>query len=269
MPPKTIDEVILELERIIEHCITTKNKAGYFAALYHNVTCQVREGIANGDFEDGKRMERLDVLFANRYIAAWHAHSNKTTLSQSWNAAFQQVSKWPVLALQHLLLGINAHINLDLGIAAVETMTNDDIDKLRRDFTRINTILSSLLLDVMKDIQRISPLSSILGLHAANGKSMLINFTIESARDGAWCFAEELFLLLKNHEDYRSLIKKRDDEIGRLGQNLSQTKGLLRITAIVIRLFEWNNAAKVIRVLRASKKKKFGEVEVKEKEKKK
>src|SRR5947207_2335420 len=117
----TIDEIILELEQIIDHCIKTKNKAGYFAALYHNVTCHVKTGIANGDFEDGARMERLDVIFASRYIDAWHAFNNKTPLSQSWNIAFQQVSKWPTLVLQHLLLGINAHINLDLGIAAVET----------------------------------------------------------------------------------------------------------------------------------------------------
>lgn len=256
MQAKTIEEVIIRLEAIIDECIATKNKAGYFAALYHKVTCAVLEGIRKNDFEDGERMARLDVIFANRYLAAWHASGKKAPMSQSWHAAFGQTKKFSTLVLQHLLLGINAHINLDLGIAAVETVPDEDISVLRRDFVRINTLLSSLLLDVLKDIQRVSPLSSILGLHARNGKSMLINFTIESARDGAWCFAEELSLPAINRTE---LIQERDAEIAKLGTNLSSTKGLLRITALIIRLFEWNNTAKVIEVLRDSRKTKLNE----------
>lgn len=256
MQAETIEEVIIQLEAIIDECIKTKNRAGYFAALYHKVTCAVLEGIRKNEFEDRERMARLDVLFANRYIAAWHASKKKSSMSKSWRAAFEQTKKRSTLVLQHLLLGINAHINLDLGIAAVETMNGEEISVLRRDFVRINTLLSSLLLDVLKDIQRVSPLSSILGLHARNGKSMLINFTIESARDGAWCFAEELSVLVPGGADF---VNKRDGEIAKLGLNLSTSKGLLKITTLVIRLFEWNNPAKVIAVLRASHKTKFNE----------
>lgn len=48
---------------------------------------------------------------------------------------------WRPLILQHLLLGINAHINLDLGIAAAQTSPGDDLPDLRNDFVEINRVL--------------------------------------------------------------------------------------------------------------------------------
>lgn len=254
MISSTIDDVIARLEEIIAECTSQKNPAGYFAALYFKVTCAVRDGIRKGEFEDNARMEKLDVVFAQRYVDAWDAWKEKGVVSASWNVAFNQTKKTMTIALQHLLLGMNAHINLDLGIAAAGFIEFGQDPSLRRDFIRINTILSSLMLDVLKDIQRISPLLSLLGLHAQNARSMLINFTIESARDGAWCFAEEL---AAKDADQVSFIKKRDQDIQSLGLNLVSSKGLMRITLLVIRLFEWNNPAKVIEALKGSAKTKF------------
>ena len=255
MNSTSIDTVISQLEEIIEECIREKNKAGYFTALYYKVTCRVKEAMLKGEFEDNTRMERLDTLFAKRYIDAWKAWRNKEPLTLSWQIAFSQAKQPLTLVLQHMLLGVNAHINLDLGIAAAETCRDEDIHAMRRDFVRINAILNAVFLDVIKDVQRVSPMSSFLGFHSRNKQSMLINFTIEVARDGAWCFAEELWHA--KEEDKTNLIAERDKEIFRLGQNLSTTNGLLRLTAAIVRLFEWNNAAKVINVLREGRKVKF------------
>lgn len=260
MKTESIDQIIVELEAIVNKCIASRNSAGYFAALYYKVTCSIRDSILKGEFEDDARMEKLDIVFARRYIDAWHSWQNRKKPTVSWEVAFAQTRKPLTLILQHLLLGINAHINLDLGIATTYVMDDQNRASLRRDFVRINDILSSLLLDVLKDIQRISPLSSLLGLHARNSKSMLINFTIESARDGAWCFAQDLSNL--RDTEYTAFLNERDKEINRLGANLVATKGLLRFTSLVIRLFEWNNPAKVINVLKSSSKTKFNETAV-------
>src|SRR6202008_4811607 len=98
----------------------TGDRAGYFAALYYKVTSRVRDGIHNGEFEDGARMEKLDVLFASRYLDAYTKWRNGQQPSLSWQTAFESTKRSSVLVLQHLLLGMNAHINLDLGIAAAE-----------------------------------------------------------------------------------------------------------------------------------------------------
>ena len=67
-PAETIDGVIGKLDQIIDWSYTTKSRLGYFAALYRKVTIKVKEGIEEDFFEDGERMERLDVIFANRSL---------------------------------------------------------------------------------------------------------------------------------------------------------------------------------------------------------
>jgi hypothetical protein len=70
MAPRTITEVIAAIDEIVRLCEQKRNRAGYFAALYKRMTIAVGEGIRANAFEDGARMERLDVVFAQRYLSA-------------------------------------------------------------------------------------------------------------------------------------------------------------------------------------------------------
>lgn len=244
----TIDEVITQLEAIIDRSIREKDKAGYFAALYHRVTCRVRDGVVNGDFEDNPRMEKLDVLFANRYIHAWHQWKDNGKPTDSWVVAFGATKKRMNILLQHLFLGMNAHINLDLAIASVETMNGADIKALRKDFYGINTVLAAMIYEVVHEINRVSPVMSLLGLHATNYNQMLMQFTIDIARDGAWCFAEELSEQ-EQQQAYAAFIVERDKKINKLGESILHPSGLMKITLLFVKLFEWWNPAKVINAL--------------------
>ena len=253
-PAKTIDQVIEQLEALIEHCIANKDRLGYFAALYHKVTVRVKEGIANKEFDDGARMERLDVIFANRFLEAVYQYQNKKQPSACWLAAFQAAQRRSPLVLQHLLLGMNAHINYDLGIAAVNTVGTQDIQTIRSDFNSINTIIGSLIFEVLSELNRVSPLLSLFGLHAGN-PSILIQFSITNARDGAWSFAEDLGGKQSNQPAYQNCMATRDDTIEKLGQSLIKQKGLLRLTRWIIHLFEWKDPAKVTRAFYGYQKK--------------
>jgi len=248
MLPTTIEEVISELERIMDECERGNNSLGYFTALYHKVTCRVRDGIANNEFEDGQRVAHLDVTFANRYIQAWREYESGSTPTASWLVSFTARSKRGTIALQHLLLGINAHINLDLGIAAAEVAKSKDLADIRKDFAAINGILAMLTGDVMSVLRRISPLLSLLGLHQSRYNSILIQFSISNARDGAWCFAEDLFHAT---DSYNQIIEARDKSISDLANGIVHATGLLKVTLWLIRLFEWHKPARIIRELRS------------------
>ena len=113
---------------------------GYFAVLYHRMTKAILEGIENGSFQDGARMQRLDTIFANRYLKAWHAYTANQPCSRSWKKAFDACRGDKLTVIQHLLLGINTHINLDLGIAAAETSPGEAIHDLEQDFLKINQL---------------------------------------------------------------------------------------------------------------------------------
>ncbi len=88
-----IDDVISVLEDIIRESIEKNDSLGYFAALYQQVTIKVKEGIENNFFEDGPRMEKLDVVFAKRYIDAYNNWENKHPVTQSWEKAFTLAQK--------------------------------------------------------------------------------------------------------------------------------------------------------------------------------
>lgn len=89
-------------------------------------------------------MERLDVFFANRYLEAVQQWKAKKQPSGPWASAFTATKKPTVILLQQLLLGMNAHINYYLGIAAVDAAAGKDIQSLHKDFISINTIIGSL-----------------------------------------------------------------------------------------------------------------------------
>lgn len=256
-PATTIDEVIVTIEKIIADSIQTKNRAGYFAALYLKVTNSVKNGVVKGQFQNGPRMEELDVVFANRYLKAYYQCQNNERPTASWDFAFQELKKSSVLVLEQLLLGMSAHINLDLGIATVQTQANykAPLQDIHNDFDTMNTIIASLTYEALAELDKVSPMLSLLGLHAGDNDSVLIQFSIVNARDGAWCFAEELDG--KTGEDFDACIQERDQNILQVGKSIIGQTGALAFTVWLVHLFEWRNPAKIINALHNNKKKHF------------
>ncbi len=99
---QSIEEVLQRLKSIVESYKSANDSRCYFAELYRQMTQRVSEGINNGAFENGARMEKLDVLFASRYFEAIEAWDSQTC-SQSWKATFSETEKNQISVLQHLL----------------------------------------------------------------------------------------------------------------------------------------------------------------------
>jgi hypothetical protein len=190
--PRTIAEVIGRLEDIIRDCVARRDRAGYFAALYHRVTVAVRDGIAKGAFDDGPRMERLDVIFANRYLAACEQFRAGELPSRAWLRAFCAEDDARLIVLQHLLAGMNAHINLDLGIAAARVAPGAQLAGLEADFNRINEVLARLTPVVEQRIDGISPAFHVLSALAPRLELKMVGFSMERARAEAWQLAQRL-----------------------------------------------------------------------------
>src|SRR5690606_11967194 len=111
--PETIEEVLQELDRIIDQTVAANNFLGIFAYVYRRTTAQIKLAVENKTFEDNARMEKFDVAFANLYLAAYHSYQDRRPLSKSWRTAFDAQSE-RLTSIQHLIMGMNAHINLDL-----------------------------------------------------------------------------------------------------------------------------------------------------------
>ena len=145
MSVQTIDDVVSALDTIVQQSYDQASRLGYFAALYRRVTCAVRDGIAAGRFQNGPLMEKLDVVFASRYLDALATFQAGGKATRSWMLAFRGCDDAGLLILQQLLSGMNAHINLDLGIASAQVSPGDQLPQLKPDFDQINNVLAGLI----------------------------------------------------------------------------------------------------------------------------
>jgi len=232
----TIDEVILLLQQIIIEAKKEKSTKGYFAVLYLKVTQKVKEGIAQNIFENGPRMEKLDVIFANRYIKAYYQYTNNEPASSSWEITFQEADNYWIIVLQHLLLGMNAHINLDLGIAAAQIAPKNEIHSLEKDFNTINAILSSLVVDVERDLTEVWPILTWVLQRIKGIDSLLIDFSMQKAREGAWKYALELAPFDGNESE--KCIKNRDLVIAQKAKLVTNIGWFPVLFFKIMRLFE-------------------------------
>lgn len=186
----TIDEVLDSLDAEIAGAVRDGSRLAYFACLYRLVTRRVKDGIRTGRFEDGPRMERFDVIFANRYLSALAAHREGRRATRSWTSVFTAAESARLIILQHLLLGMSAHINLDLGIAAAELAPGSELPGLEGDFNEINKLLGEMLDDVQVRIARVSPWMGLLDRVGGRSDEEICTFCLRGSRDVAWRSAE-------------------------------------------------------------------------------
>ncbi len=247
-PINTINGVIETLEFIIQYSEKNNDPSGYFAGLYQKVTIRVKEEIENNYFDDGPRMEQFDVLFANRYIDAWIAHKAGTPISACWSKAFELAPDyWPIV-LQHLLLGMNAHINFDLGISAAEVSRGKKLDELHHDFNRINEILSSLIHEVQDNLSVIWPALKYILKWTGKIDDYLVDFSMKLARDGAWKFATEV--AGTNNEELESCFSRRDQRVAQKVSVIIQPGLIASSVLSLVRLTERGTVVEKIRKLR-------------------
>ncbi|KAB7741433.1 hypothetical protein GA707_17975 [Nostocoides sp. F2B08] len=212
----TIDEAIAAMDRRIERALDTGDPRGYFTCVYRSVTARVRDGIRAGEFDDCERMERFDVAFARLYLDAADGFEAGGAVSRSWRVVFDAPPS--ALAVQHVIAGMNAHINLDLGLAAASVQHGEAVADLRDDFERLNDVLAAMI-DRMQDaLTHTAPWTGILDTWGGRVDELVSGWSIEYARGRAWSFAERL--AVAEDGERQSLVASRDERVAAIGEGI-------------------------------------------------
>ncbi|HLT37270.1 MAG TPA: DUF5995 family protein [Enhygromyxa sp.] len=185
MHASTIPEVIAHLQQIVADEAAAQSRLALFPALYCELTQRLAAGLAAGEFREPERIEQVGARFANRYFDALTAYRNGDEPTRSWAVSFEQARSGRLLTIQDLLLGINAHINLDLAIATAE-IGGDRVADLHADFLHVNVLLEDLFDRTQNTLAALSPLLDILDRLGRDGDEWLGNFVLKKARDVAW-----------------------------------------------------------------------------------
>ena len=202
-------------EQLRETARAADGPAGYFPALYARVTDRVVQGIAQDRFDDGARMDEFVARFAGRYLAAARDPSER---ARCWQACWDVATDGSLLIVQHLLLGINAHVNFDLPPTVAELATErGGLADVRGDFDAVNTILAETSTGVLRDLDHVARWTNEV---AALGGGRLFNFSLHRARDEAWRSAQRLVAL--DGDARRTYLEQLDELVSVLAYLITQ-----------------------------------------------
>lgn len=217
-PATTITEVLDRLDEIVTATRAANNPAGYFTYVYRHTTAAVKRAIDAGRFADNARMEAFDVAFANLYLDAWEQRQcGDPCASSAWQLSFDAAGEGKAI-LQHVLLGMNAHINLDLGVAAGRLMAGQELDDLDTDFRLVNDILQEIIDELQERISRVSPLFYLVDKVGKGRDEHLLDFSMRAAREQAWVVAHQVW---SAGEDHAIAVARVDANVARFGNTIS------------------------------------------------
>lgn len=241
-------DVIARLEQIIAWAKENDSPLGYFAALYYKMTLAVRDAVLRGEFENGSRMEQMDVVFARRYFDAFEAWQSGALPSNSWKIAFESVQNNDIAVMQHLLLGMNAHINLDLCISAAAVRQRDAIFGLRKDFMHINHIIQSLTEQTQQQLAKVwLPFSWLDRLFRTEDEGW-VGFSVLAARGASWK-AAQLLAFAPDRAAEQVLIAQLDEQVAFFAQKLQAPPFWLRLPLRFMRYSENGSVRQKIEIL--------------------
>jgi hypothetical protein len=240
----TIEQVLTELDLIIQECVEENNFLAVFAYVYRRTTAKIKEGIEQERFQDNKALEEFDVIFARLFIDAYNDYKADKSIRACWKFAFDN-RYFRTTIMQHLLLGMNAHINVDLAQAADIVNGDRDIGWLKHDFMLVNDLLEELIEEMQERIRRASPLFFLFDWAGGRTDEQIANFSMRKARFASWLVAQKL-AALKAPEAKKACMEEVDRFATKLSQKILRPGGrFLPILISLITVFEKKKMDKI------------------------
>jgi hypothetical protein len=212
-PYRSPDEVVRALEGLERHFHARRDRRGVFATGYLEITRAILRHQRAGGFVDPAWSERYLVCFANLYRVALlrYQEGDTAAVPKAWRIAFDAARTGTGLVIQHLVLGINAHINHDLPLALLEIGIDPDRPARRQDHVTVNQVLEGATPTMKARVAEMyAPVLHRLDRMVGGLDEEATNFSIPRAREHAWTMAVALTAARNEHE--RSLLRQALDE---------------------------------------------------------
>ncbi len=140
---RSLAEVIAGLAALEQEFLARRDRRGVFVSAYLSITRELKCRIEAGRFHDGAWVSRYAVAFADLFRRALAAceSGDRAACPGAWRLALDASAAGAGLAIQDLVLGINAHINHDLPLALREVGVDPGRGLKHADHTEVNAAL--------------------------------------------------------------------------------------------------------------------------------
>jgi hypothetical protein len=193
-----------------------------FLAVYATMTRSIHAAVGNGRFMDPRWTAVLTARFAALYFeadAAWRATGR---CPGPWEAAFAVAARQRVSAIEHALLGINAHIVYDLPFAVAAAMHElgdvvdgrlqaDTLVRRRHDYEVVNHILAETTTGAQDVLALESRVSGWLDALALQLDEYAAEVMLRASRTQGWHAA--VALAVARDETEREAVRQHLDRV--------------------------------------------------------
>ncbi len=184
--PQDVEQGLAGLERLLHR---KQDRRGVFVTAYIGATRAIRAQLENGGFLDPEWTGGYLVAFANLYREALLAfeRGQLREVPQAWRRAFVVAEDDAGLAIQDLLLGINAHVNHDLPLALVQVGIRERREQRHEDHLAVNQALEKATRGIQARVEALyAPGLRVLDLLLGRLDDVFAGFLFERFREDAW-----------------------------------------------------------------------------------
>lgn len=188
------------MQALLDQWEAADDRRCIFLGCYSQMTANMLKTIQAGEFHDNQWVGRLLEHFADYYFKALETYEQQPTIAPAvWQVAFQLTGDPEAHVLQHLMLGINAHINFDLVFALEDVLRDEWADLAPRqrteryeDHCRVNQVIASTV-DAVQDsvVERFAPRMDLVDDGMGHLDEWLASRLISIYRDRVWQKAVE------------------------------------------------------------------------------
>jgi hypothetical protein len=171
------------------------DRRAIFAQCYSMMTRNILEALEEGRFQDAGWVDRLLSHFAGYYFKSLETYDNPDLQTSAvWQYAHTVALDGDAMAIQNLILGVNAHINYDLVLATADILDPewsrlDEASRQNRyeDYCLVNDIIGETI-DNVQDLvlERYDPRLDILDKLLGPIDELLTSHLIKYWRSEVW-----------------------------------------------------------------------------------
>ncbi|MGM0384914.1 MAG: DUF5995 family protein [Actinomycetota bacterium] len=185
---------LARMDGLAEVWRATSDGRGTFLACYRLMTGSMVTAVDERGFADPAWVDLLLVRFAEYYFDAVAAYDRDPAAApDAWRLAHDSCRerRWE---LQRLLLGINAHINVDLPLTVEELLAPEwsglsgtARERRRRDYLAVNRIIAATV-DAVQDtvVEPAVPILALVDVLLGPTEEFLMSRMLEQWRETAW-----------------------------------------------------------------------------------
>lgn len=219
MNMQSVDKLLDRMNSNIQCWEKDSDSRQLFLKCYTMMSVNMNNGVQKGEFYDANWISYLIVRFSEYYFEALDLYEQLSPETPKvWKQVHDSTTHQKLHVLQHLLIGVNTHINYDLPLALYDCLHKewqslDENTRINRkkDYELVNIIIANTIDAVQDDIiAPMSPMSYVFDRLMGRMDEWFLSKLLTGWRTDVWEVTQNL--LQASSPANREIIRIRQEE---------------------------------------------------------